>query len=460
MRLNNSFILFFILCLFVNCERSINESQTPIEINRNENLLIKVLLHTDEMPISIINSSSYVDLRNTVINNIKETISQSESSLQNLNDSDLSWVTIMLKFLVESEIRNKSQLRDMTLNECKDVVILENAKNTSYSSSYYESKSLIENLNTAYQWWFKKNPSISTLINNLNNVARNNPIHNLKDDRNMGMDVLRIVKANEKDFIFLGISHYMVKNNEFRLSLSGSNDLRNWTFISDMGVRAHQGDIEKWGDGYLIVNEQDIVQGSNNIQVRFFSSYEDLKNNKPSYDKSIERTFALSAEGTPDIRKIEGESPEKSHILIGFHYYEDMIKDQLAFGILKNFNEWKAWKDPIANYNIKQMGLEGNIGGRDYFNYLNSTYVLQEAQISRGDWGGWRLLIGNGFFYHILQPVTSLRSMSFANPGILSLGEGKFVVTSFMHSAGNAAEETGELIYHIDLSKSISLVPN
>lgn len=449
MRISYCLILIFTFFFFINCGRGSDNLPTTVEKIRNENMLVKTLLYTEGFPISKIISSTYVDLRNFVISNLKETISQSESSLQNFNDSDLCWTVIMLRFIVESGIRNEEQLRNMTLDDCKKVLIQENTKNTSYSSNYYESKSIAENIIIAYEWWFKKNSSIRILIDKLNNIAENDPIHKLKDNRNISMDVLRIVKANE-DFVYLGVSHYMVSDGEFKLSLSGSNDLKNWTFISDIGNRAHQGDIEKWGDGYLIVNEQDLVQGSNNIQVRFFSSYKDLKNNNPSYDKSIKRTFAPSAEGTPDIRRIEGKSPAESYILIGFHYYEDMIKDQLAFGILKNFNEWKAWKDIISNHNIAQMDFDGNIGGRDYFNYSNSTYVLQEAQINRGDWGAWRLLIGNGIFYHTLQPVTFHNSTSFANPGILSIGQNRLAVTCFMHGAGNKPEETGELLYCID----------
>lgn len=443
-----SYCLIFSLFL-ISCRSDPDDMPISIEKIRNEDMLVKTLLYTETVPVSRIMSSSYIDLRGLIINNLREKTSQSESSLQSLNDSDLCWAVIMLKFIIEAEIKNTEQLKNMTLDDCKNALIAENVKNTSFTLHYYESKSIAENLNVAYQSWFQKNTSVKKIIDGLNNVAGSNPIYQLKDNRNIGMDVLRIVKANE-DFVYLGVSHYMVGNGEFKLSLSGSDDLKNWTFISDIGDRAHQGDIEKWGDGYLIANEQDVIQGSNNIQIRFFSSYEDLKNNNPSYNKSIQRTFALSAEGTPDIRRIEGVSPTESYILIGFHYYEDMIKDQQAFGILKNFNEWKAWKDIISNYNIKQMGFGGNIGGRSYFNYSNSTYVLQEAQINYGDWGAWRLLIGNGIFYHALRPVTSLNSTSFANPGILSMGQNKFAVTSFMHSAGNKPEETGELIYYID----------
>lgn len=437
------------LCSFASCNNSAKDIKPPNEKVKNENMLVRTLVYTELIPISEIMSASYDYLRNSLIDGLKNKISDTQSSLQDMSDTDLSWAAIMYKFIIDSGIKNAEQLKSMTIEDCKNALILENATNTNYPANYYQSRSLSENLNTAYQWWFQKDPSTKAIIDNLNNVSENNPKHGLKDNRDIGMDVLRIVKADE-DFTYLGVSHYMVSDGHFKLCLSGSNDLRSWTYIADIGDRAHQGDIEKWNGGYIVANEQDVLQGSNNIQVRFFPSYEDLKKNNPAYDKSIQRTLAPSAEGTPDIRKIEGESASSSYLLIGFHYYEDKIKDQLAFGILKNFSEWKAWKDVISNYNIQKMGYAGNIGGREYFNYSNSNYGLQEAQITSGDWGAWRVLFGNGIFYYSLHPVTSLSSISFANPGISCVGTNTFAVTYFMHAAGNDPQETGELIYNIN----------
>lgn len=438
-----------IVFIFIGCNNSTENIPIPNEKIKNENLLVKTLIYTNWLSISEIFSCSHGDLRNAIAANLKSKTSQSLETLQDLGDNELSWAAIMVKFLTDADIINIEEVKLKTIDECLKMLILENVKNTSFSSNHYESKSISENLSFAHEWWFKKNVTSKTIIDKFNNVVGSNPIHKLKDNRNIGMDVLRITKS-EEDFLYLGVSHYLVNNNQFNLSLSGSNDLKNWTFITDLGSRAHQGDIEKWGNAYIIANEQDEIAGSNNIQIRFFSSYEDLKENNPSYNKSIQRTLAPSAEGTPDIRRIEGESASDLYILIGFHYYEDRVRDQLAFGILKSFNEWKSWKDIVSNSNIQKMGYRGNIGGREYFGYSNSNYVLQEAQLSQGDWGAWRLLLGNGMFYHTLKPITALRSISFANPGVFSIDNKKFAITSFMHSDVNKTAEAGELIYFTD----------
>ena len=446
----NSYLLLLLVLFFSYCGNDAENVPIPINKIKNENMLVKALLYNDWMTVSSLHSGPYDNLRNTVIHHLDTKTNSPLSSLQAMDDNHLSWAALMYKFLLESTICTAQQLLTMTLDDCRNTLIIANVNNTTNSTAYCQSKNNADNLRMAYQWWFKNNLSTRTIISKLNDVAGSNPIYNIKDHMNRGMDVLRMVKADE-NYTYLGVYHQIVSGTtNFKLYLSGSNDLQHWTSITELGDRSHQGDIEKWGSGYIIANEQDIVHGSNNIRVRYYASYANLVSNNPSFDKTIDRLFAPTAEGTPDIRKIEGSSPANSYIVIGFHYFENRAKDQLAFGILKNFTEWKAWKDVISNQNIQKMGYNGNIGGRDYFKYSNSDYVLQEAQITSGDWGGWRLLLGNGVFYYTLRPITWLNSTSFANPGVLSFGQSKLAVTSFMHSAGNKPEEVGELIYYID----------
>jgi hypothetical protein len=235
------------------------------------------------------------------------------------------------------------------------------------------------------------------------------------------------------------------------LHLAGSNDLKTWHYITDLGDRSHQGDIKKWGNGYLIANEQDPVAGSNNIRIRFFSSYATLITNTATNDLSIPRTFSTSAEGTPDIRTIIGDEPSTSHIVIGFHYYDNGVRDQNAIGILYHFTSWRAWEDVISNYNIQLMGYAGNIGGRSGFT-SQGNYVIQEAQKISNDWSSWRLLLGDGAFYYTLNPVTPKGSTSYANPGIALIGSDKFALTSFMPTEGNQSGERGELLYTVDFT--------
>ena len=414
----------------------------------NENLLAKTLLYTQWETVPSIMSRNYGDLRNGVIYHLDNKCNETLTYLQSLSDYELVWRgALPYKFLLDASIRTSAELLNMSLGDYLNCIIVENKNNTSYTIAQLQGFTVEKNLNIAYGWWFYQNTSIKNKIDKLNNVSNSSPIFDIKENRNLSMQCLKIIKANET-YTYLGVYHNTVGANHYKLYLAGSNDLQNWTFIADLGDRSHQGDIKKWGNGYVLANEQDPVLGSNNIRVRYYSSYANLIANNASNDKSITRNFSATAEGTPDIRVIEGSTPTDSHIVIGFHYFENGVRDQQAIGILYHFTSWRAWKDEISNTNIQSMGYNGNIGGRSSFSH-SGDFVLQEAQQTSNDWSSWRLLLGNGAFYYTLNMVTPLGSISFANPGIGSIGNNQFVVTSFMPTEGNQNGEIGELRYAV-----------
>lgn len=440
-------IIITLVIIAFGCSKDNAQEVPKVPLAKNENILVKTLIYTEWAPISAIMPLAYNDLRDLLITNLESKCGNSLTSLQEMRDYDLGWGAMMVKFLLDAGIYTPQQLSDMTLEDCRSSIVKLNAARTGSPVSEFEAKNNARNLQVAYNWWFSQNTTTRHIIDELNNVKGNNPTFNLKDDKNYGMDVLRIVKADES-YTYLGVYHSTSGTDHFKLYLAGSNDLKNWTNIIELGDRAHQGYIRKWGQGYIIANEQDVVQGSNNVQVRYYSSYANLLTNKFDFNKSVTRSFSNFAEGTPDIQIIEGNDPASSYILVGFHYYDNGIRDQQAFGILHNFSEWRAWKDEVSNYNIKEMGYTGNIGARCGFS-SSGKYVLQEAQITSGDWSSWRLLLGNGAFYFTLHPETPSGSISFANPGISPIETNTFAVTSFMPSQGNNVNENGELFYTI-----------
>jgi hypothetical protein len=427
------------------CSTDSADPTPAVQLTSNENILVKTLIYTEWSSASEIMPMTYSDLRNTLISKMKNRCGNSLSSLQEMRDYDLGWGALMYNFLLDSGAKTAQQLSSMTLNDYRNSIINLNAAKTGSPASEFQAKNNAENLQVAYNWWFSENSSIKLMIDKLNNVRGSNPTFNLKDDKNFGMDVLRIVKADEA-YMYLGVYHSTSGTDHFKLYLAGSNDLKTWTNLAELGDRAHQGYIKKWGSGYLVANEQDVVQGSNNVQIRYYLSYAKLIANEPGFSKSISRSFSNYAEGTPDIQVVEGVDPANSHILIGFHYYDNGVRDQVAFGILHNFSEWRAWKDEVSNFNIQEMGYKGNIGARCGFAH-NGKFVLQEAQIASGDWSSWRLLFGDGAFYYSLHPETSGGSVSFANPGITMINPDEFAVTSFMPSQGNNVAEKGELMF-------------
>ena len=261
-------ILFVFSLCFAGCSK---ESDDPLQEEvpaKNENVLAKTLLYTDWASAATVMSMSYVDMRNTLISDLDSRCEDAPSFLQQMDDVDLCWGAMMYKFFLDADIFSAQQLADMTLEEYRTSIIDLNATKTVFSVSELQKKNNIRNLSIAYSWWFYQNTSSKQKIEQLNNVAIAEPSFDMKDDKGRVMDVLRIVKADES-YTYLGVYHSMASTNEFILYLAGSNDLKNWINITELGDRSHQGDIKKWGKGYSVANEQDPIQGSNNIRVRY-----------------------------------------------------------------------------------------------------------------------------------------------------------------------------------------------
>jgi hypothetical protein len=449
------FTLIGIVFILFSCSKDENQvggvsqqqHESMLKSSGNENILAKTLLHTKWATVESIMSMAYNDLRNTVISNLDSKCNNPLAGLQAMTDEYLSWASIMHKFLLDGNYRTNSQLQNMSIDDFRNTLIALNGSNTNYTVSQLQGFSNEKNLNIAYSWWFYRMGSTTKAkIDALKNISGSSPKKfDTKDNLSIGMECLKVVKADET-YTYLGVYHSQVSSGRFKLYLAGSNDLLNWTYITELGDRSHQGDIKKWGTGYLLANEQDPTSGSNNVRVRYYSSYSNLIANNASNSIVLSRNFSSSAEGTPDIREVIGSTPGSSHIVIGFHYYDNNVRDQVAIGILYHFTNWRAWKDEISNYNIQQMGFNGNFGGRSGFTH-NGDFMLQEAQITSNDWSSWRMLFGDGAFYYNVNPVTPLGSVSFANPGVAATGTNSFAVTSYMPTEGNKEGERGELIY-------------
>ncbi|RIA09305.1 hypothetical protein OE09_1134 [Flavobacteriaceae bacterium MAR_2010_72] len=415
----------------------------------NEGLVVKTLLQNNWLGISDIANSTYSQLREALVTGISKRMATSETALIKLSDNQLSSIALAYRFLLESKTKSEEALKLMPFQDLKQAIVNCNTAHTTYSVSNLKHFSLDENLKIAYQWWLPKKHA--RLIAQINKVDAQNAYYKLKDDTNKIIEVLRVVQANEIEYKYLGVYHRMVGRNHFILFLAGSNDLKTWNFITELGDRSHQGDIKKWGSGYLLVNEEDKKEGSNNIRVRFYASYHDLCKNRPKYSKALARNFSKYAEGTPDIRKIEGDSPNNSTILLGFHYFNNGDVDYQAMGILKDFSHWKAWKDEISNKNIIDMGFKGNIGARSAFTVTGSDFVLLEAQGRKRDFSSWRLLLGDGAFYTTLNLKTPKNASSFANPGVSKIADNELAITTFLPTEGNSGGENGQLLYTISI---------
>jgi hypothetical protein len=429
--------------LFKTCTKK-DFTDTSLK-NQNECVLVKTLMLNEWFSISEIHKGSYETFFNRLVSEIVDRTAIPKNKLFELSDEELSTIALTYRFLLNSKIKSMGELKSMSKQDLLQILIKINKEQIIKNNYKFEFSSMNENLKIAYQWWLPlKN---APLILQINEIDINKSHFQVKDNYGFGTEVLRIVKADEADYKYLGVYHSMLSKNHFELYLAGSNDLKTWMRITNLGNRSHQGDIKKWGTGYIIVNEEDKVEGANNIRVRYYASYNKLRINAPEYSTGLTRQFSKYAEGTPDIREIKGDLPENSHLLIGFHYFNKGDVDYQAIGILKNFTNWKAWKDDISNKNIIAMGFKGNIGARSSFKSFDETFVLQEAQLEKHDFSKWRLLIGDGAYYTQLNLKTPKGAASFANPGITEIGKEEFVITTFLPSEGNRKQERGQLLY-------------
>lgn len=401
---------------------------------KNENLLAKsILLNQWETPAALYDLNRE-QMRNTLIATLAQKTAETKTSLEDLKDDELAYTSLLYRFLKDAKFKSPGELQATTTATLREAVIALNVLHSNHKPSELQAFDAAQNLRIAYAWWLpQKN---AELAEKLGNFKTSEEIFALKDNQGKGMDVLRIVKADEAEYTYLGVYHIMVAENQFNLFLAGSNDLKNWVRLATLGERAHQGDIEKWGDGYIVANEQDEKKGHNNIQVRYYPTFKELTNNEPSAALSIPHQFSYLFEGTPDIRHISGTTPEQSRIYIGFHYFTMKRVDKQAFGVLNNFKDFKSWKDDLVNDNITALGYKGNIGARASFICNKEEYVLLEAQTERNNWDGWRLLLGDGGYYSRLDLLTRKESLSFANPGIANVGDGTYCVTSFLPAEG------------------------
>ncbi|WP_417887078.1 hypothetical protein [Zunongwangia sp.] len=466
---NSSILLFIFLLTLISCqedfeldEKILNSetslfaaSNSPKKISstHNQEILIPTILNTHWRDFNSIVDMSDEDIRNTLIVELNTKTSESISNLQAMSNLELSNYSLLYTFLNKASIRKPSELRNMSLDDLRNTIIVENANYLQNQNISDLKKLPTEKLvQLGYSWYLPL--EFDSLINysdgKLSKIISPYKFK-LKDNKGKNMDVLKIAKTNETSknhFKYLGVYHIGTSNDNYNLQLAGSNDLFNWIHLIELDHDAHQGDIIKWGQGYLIAYEEDKHQGKNNIAFKYYNNYQDLTLNTSSFRKSIKTSVNdLGVEGTPDIRAVSGTSPMNGNIQIGFHYYDGDI-DRIAMGILKNGINWKAWKDAISEYNLREMNFKGNIGSRKSFLYYETDLTLQEAQLVKGDWSAWKIMLGRDGFYTEVLISTPGGSKSFANPSIVQTYDDKYAITLFLPTEGNISSEyNGGMIY-------------
>lgn len=275
-------------------------------------------------------------------------------------------------------------------------------------------------------------------------------VYAAKDDKGAGLDCLKILQVGPSDYI--GVYHSQ-RRGVYELHLARSSDLQKWKRVVTLDQHAHQGTIAQSGKRFVVAYEKDGPKG-NWIHVRAYDSLRDLLEGTNKRQKDLPRTLSRGAEGTPSIDSIRGaEDWNSSVITMRFHYFRDLDVDRQAKGILSDFRGWVT-EPNVADNSALENVVPGNLGDRDRFTVAGIDYDLIEAQLAKGDWSSWRVLLcdrSQGAAFRVIPYTTDRVSRAFANPTataiVLPDGKPGVVFTLFIPSQGAAKGEAGTLIY-------------
>ena len=437
------------LPFFSYSELKLNETT---DLKSEKDLLISILIHSKWSDFNSIIKLSTADLRAILISELNIRTNENINILNSNTNIELSTFCLVYTFLKTAAIRTENKLQEMFLIDLRNTLIIENEKHLNKNINTLQALTTKKLVQLGYSWYLPK--TYNNFINFNFSQRSTKPSRSkfkLKDDLRRRMNVIKIVKTNEScphKYPYLGLYHVRVSEDNFNLQLAGSNDLFNWNFITEIDKNAHQGDIVKWNDGYLVAYEEDKIQGANNIALKYYTDYDSLISNHSTYDKHLNTSIhRFGVEGTPDIRNFSGESPTNGNIQIGFHYYDGTI-DKLAMGVLQNGETWTTWKDTLSEINLRDMNFKGNIGSRKGFQYQDELLTLQEARLVKGDWSTWKIMLGlNGYYTEVLIS-TPKGSKSFANPSITEIDTNKYAISLFLPTEGNHfRENNGGVIF-------------
>jgi len=267
--------------------------------------------------------------------------------------------------------------------------------------------------------------------------------YGLRDDGKVGLDCLKVVPAIGKE-PHLGISHAHL-GGRFVLRLHRSPDLLSWTHVVDLDTNASQGDLAPQPDGSWWLAYEHDEPNSVFIRLRRYATRADLERGRWSWESTLGRTLAPTAEGTPTFERIERDA-----VRLRFHYYRDGDVDRAASGILRGLGDWTTAKDSAVDVAVEARGVRGNIGGRCRLRLGGRYWWLQEGQLRKNDWGSWRTWLLDDPVRGATPVVLSTHagSTAFANPfaTVLPGAGARLLVTYFVPSEGAGSGEAGTLL--------------
>jgi hypothetical protein len=288
-----------------------------------------------------------------------------------------------------------------------------------------------------------------------------------------GLDV--IVNPVDPRRSYLGVYHMSIGEGRFALRLAASTDLRSWRKIADLDATGGgMGTLRALpGGAFLLAYEaQDPTAPGgavdSRVRLRYYHDPAALLAGAATEERTLPRTLSTTNEGTPDIRSVAWRgSFAASVVKLGFHYLDHgprsrpfkLAVDREARGTLSG-DRWSAARDATIDRALARMGFGGNHGARRAFtDPAGGSWRIYEAQRVVNAPGSWRLLLYDvrARTWTLLRPRTPGGSRAFANPTVSVVpsprapGANALVVTMFLHAAGAAGGESGEVVSWMEL---------
>ncbi|MGC6466564.1 MAG: hypothetical protein ACON5N_13350 [Akkermansiaceae bacterium] len=275
----------------------------------------------------------------------------------------------------------------------------------------------------------------------------------MRDNGGRSMDCLEVFQAPNRGAIF-GVYHTM-KDKVFSVHLAQTKDLTEWEHVVVLDSHASQAAIHQTAEGAFMIALEKDAPNSCWIRLLHYPHFASLIQGKHQRFIDLPRSLAPTAEGTPSFESVSIPDGDLSQsvIKLRFHFYERARVDQLAYGTLTGFQDWKAEPSPRLNREFKKLGGLGNLGDRDPFQWHGKKYYVQEIQGKAGDWGSWGIYLCDqkGSPLQKLEFKTPKKAAAFANPCVSLIrlpgrNEDSMVFTAFIHRRGTHPSEAGQMI--------------
>lgn len=276
--------------------------------------------------------------------------------------------------------------------------------------------------------------------------------YGVRDNLGNSMEGLKIVQSPFGGY--LGVYH-SVAGDRSVVRVATSVDLLNWRFEANLAEDASHATIWRLARGGALVayeSHTGCAGGGRCLALRSYATEASLLYGVAGRWLVLPRKLSSCAEGTPSITSA---TSTLTSIQLSFHYSRDCLVDRQARGTLQGFDAsmWTASTAPSIDAGIVAAGAspEGATGDRDSGFYDGAGQRLYEGQLGPGDPAAWRSFLWVGTAATQLAIRTHGGSRSFRYPSFtvltLPTGESGVVVTQYVHPAGAAAGEAGELVY-------------